>query len=135
LKIIDFNTLYAKSSFNIGAEIDEENFFLHVNSVKMASFTTKGVTMATIHVNTDTLRSLGQLFVKLNEQIQNDLGPQIGNMSSNLESDWQGKSRAHYDTLYQDWKAKTTSIVQTGEDLGRHLQNTATQLENADQSM
>ena len=91
--------------------------------------------MATIHVNTDTLRSLGQLFVKLNEQIQNDLGPQIGNMSSNLENDWQGKSRAHYDTLYQDWKAKTTSIVQTGEDLGRHLQNTATQLENADQSM
>ncbi len=91
--------------------------------------------MATIHINTDLLRQLGQYFVNLNDQIQNNIQPQIQNVSGQLENDWQGQSRYRFDQLYQDWKTSTDRITQIGEDLGRHLQNTATQFEQADQSM
>ena len=91
--------------------------------------------MATIHVDTDTLRRLGQLFVQLNSEIRDNIGSQIQNLVSELENDWQGQSRARFDNLYNDWKSHSSNIVNSGEDLGRHLQNTATQLEQADQSL
>lgn len=91
--------------------------------------------MATIHVNTDLMRQLGQVFIQLNEQINNQIEPQIQGHTSQLESDWQGVSRQVYEQLYQDWRAATQRIISAGEDLGRHLNNTAMLFEQADQSM
>ncbi|MEO8954751.1 MAG: WXG100 family type VII secretion target [Ktedonobacteraceae bacterium] len=90
--------------------------------------------MGTIHVNTDLMRNLGQIFVQLNDQIGNQIEPQIQNHTSELESDWQGVSRQRYEQLYQDWRSATQRVVQTGEDIGRHLQDTATRFEQVDQS-
>jgi WXG100 family type VII secretion target len=90
--------------------------------------------MAVIHVNTDLMRQLGQVFVQLNDQIQNQIEPNIQNQTSQLEGDWQGVSRQRFEQLIQQWRSATTQVVQVGEDLGRHLQNTAQQFENVDQS-
>ncbi len=91
--------------------------------------------MGTIHINTDQLRQLGQVFVQLNDQINNSIEPQIQNYTNQVESDWQGVSRQQYEQMYQDWRAATQRIVSTGEDLGRLLQDTATRFEQADQSL
>jgi len=91
--------------------------------------------MATIHINTDLLRQLGQYFINLNETIANNIEPQIQNISGQLENDWQGQSRYRFDQLYQDWRSSTDRIAQIGEDLGRHLQYTADQFEQADRSL
>ena len=90
--------------------------------------------MGTIHVNTDLMRNLGQVFVQLNDQIANQIEPQIQSNTSQLESDWQGVSRQRYEQMYQDWRAATQRVVAAGEDLGRHLQDTATRFEQVDQS-
>ena len=91
--------------------------------------------MATIHINTDLLRQLGQYFVNLNDTIANNIQPQIQNVSGQLENDWQGQSRYRFDQLYQDWRTSTDRITQIGEDLGRNLQSTADQFEQADRSL
>ena len=91
--------------------------------------------MGTIHINTDLLRQLGRIFVQLNDQINNSIEPQIQNTTNQVEGDWQGVSRQRYEQMYQDWRSATQRVVQTGEDLGNHLQNTATQFEQADQSL
>jgi WXG100 family type VII secretion target len=91
--------------------------------------------MATIHINTDVMRQLGQVFVQLNDQIANQIEPQIQNTTSQLESDWQGISRQTYENMYQEWRTATQNIITAGENIGRHLQNTATLFEQADQSM
>ena len=90
--------------------------------------------MGTIHVNTDLMRNLGQVFVQLNDQIANQIEPQIQSNTSQLESDWQGVSRQRYEQMFQDWRAATQRVVAAGEDLGRHLQDTATRFEQVDQS-
>jgi len=90
--------------------------------------------VGTIHVNTDLMRNLGQIFVQLNDQINNQIEPQIQGTTNNLEGDWQGVSRQRYEQLYQQWRSATQNVVQTGEDIGRHLQDTATRFEQVDQS-
>ena len=90
--------------------------------------------MGTIHVNTDLMRNLGQVFVQLNDQIQNQIEPQIQGTTNILEGDWQGVSRQRYEQLYQQWRSATQNVVQAGEDIGRHLQDTATRFEQVDQS-
>ncbi|HEX6776935.1 MAG TPA: WXG100 family type VII secretion target [Ktedonobacterales bacterium] len=89
--------------------------------------------MGVIHVNTDLMRQLGQVFVQLNDQIANQIEPNIQNHIGQLESDWQGVSRQRYEQMMQDWRSAADRIVQAGEDLGRHLQDTATRFENVDQ--
>jgi WXG100 family type VII secretion target len=91
--------------------------------------------MPTIHINTDQMRQLGQYFQQLNDQIRDNIEPQIQNLSNQLESDWQGQSRSRFDNMYNDWRSSTNNIIQVGEDIGQHLQNTATQFEQADQSL
>ncbi len=91
--------------------------------------------MGTIHINTDLLRQLGRIFYQLNEQINNSTEPQIQNMTNQVEGDWQGVSRQRYEQMYQDWRSATQQIVQVGEQLGNHLQDTATRFEQADQSL
>ena len=88
--------------------------------------------MGTIHVNTDMMRQLGTLFVQLNEQIQTQLEPQIQHLTSQLESDWIGVSRQHFDYALNEWRATATRLALNGEELGRHLQETATRFDNAD---
>ena len=89
--------------------------------------------MGTIHVNTDLMRQLGNLFVQLDEQIQNQLEPQIQHMTSQLESDWIGVSRQHFDYALSEWRATAARLALNGEELGRHLQQTAARFDNADQ--
>jgi len=91
--------------------------------------------MGTIHINTDLLRQLGRVFYQLNEQINNSIEPQIQNTTNQVESDWQGVSRQRYEQMYQDWRLATQHIVQVGEDLGRHLEDTANRFEQADHSL
>jgi WXG100 family type VII secretion target len=91
--------------------------------------------MGTIHINTDMLRHLGQLFVQLNEQIDNNIRPQIQNYTSQLESDWQGVSRQRYEQMFEEWRSAVQQLASRGEDIGRHLQETATRFEQADQSL
>jgi WXG100 family type VII secretion target len=91
--------------------------------------------MATIHINTDMLRQLGQMFVQLNDQISNQIMPQIQNYTGQLEGDWQGVSRQRYEQMFESWRSTTQQLVNTGEDIGHHLQNTATLFEQADQSL
>ena len=90
--------------------------------------------MATIHVNTDVMRNLGQVFVQLNDSIQNQTEPQIQGHVGELESDWQGVSRQRFEQMFQDWRTAAQQLVARGEDIGRHLQYTAQQFEQADQS-
>jgi WXG100 family type VII secretion target len=90
--------------------------------------------MATIHINTDLMRQLGQVFVQLNEQVQNQTEGQINNYIGQLEGDWQGVSRQKFEQLFQEWRSAVSQLVANGEDIGRHLQNTATMFEQADQS-
>ena len=90
--------------------------------------------MATIHVNTDQMRQLGQTFVQLNDQIGNQIEPQIQNQTSQLENDWQGVSRQRYEQLYNDWRSATQRVVQAGDQIGQHLQHTAQRIEEVDQS-
>ncbi|MDQ2716327.1 MAG: WXG100 family type VII secretion target [Chloroflexota bacterium] len=89
--------------------------------------------MPTIHVNTDAMRQLGQIFNQLNDQIQNQSAQQIQNYTNQLEGDWQGISRQRYEQMYQEWRSTIIQAVQNGEQIGQHLQNTAQQFENVDQ--
>jgi len=88
--------------------------------------------MATIHVNTDVMRQLGQIFVQLNDQLYNQTQPQIQNHIGQLESDWQGVSRNRFEQMFQSWRSAANQVVQQGEQIGQHLQNTAQQFENVD---
>ncbi len=91
--------------------------------------------MGTIHINTDLLRQLGQIFYQLNDSIQSNTEAQIQGYTNQVESDWQGVSRQTYEQMYQDWRSAAQQLVSRGEDLGRHLQDTATRFEQADQSL
>ncbi len=91
--------------------------------------------MGTIHINTDLLRQLGQVFYQLNDQVQNNIEAQIQGYTGQVEGDWQGLSRQRYEQLYQDWRNATSQLVMAGEQLGQHLQNTAQLFEQADQSL
>src|SRR5205807_139315 len=102
----------------------------HIVSSNQAKEST---TMGTIHVNTDMMRQLGRLFVQLNEQIATQLEPQIQHLTSELESDWIGVSRQHFEQALNEWRATANRLAANGEDLGRHLEATATRFDNADQ--
>ncbi len=91
--------------------------------------------MSNIHINTDLMRHLGVLFVQLNEQIENQLEPQIQQATVQLEGDWMGISRQHFDTLLMQWRSSVVSLTNWGECIGQHLQETATRFEQADESL
>ena len=74
--------------------------------------------MGVIHINTDLMRQLGQVFVQLNDQIANQIEPNIQNNIGQLEGDWQGVSRQRFEQMFQDWRNATNQIIQTGEDIG-----------------
>lgn len=88
--------------------------------------------MGVIHVNTDLMRQLDQVFVQLNDQISSQIEPTIQNHIGQLEGDWQGISRQRFEQMFQDWRSAANQIVQNGEQIGQHLQTTATSFENVD---
>jgi WXG100 family type VII secretion target len=91
--------------------------------------------MGQIHVNTDLMRQLGQLFVSINEQINNQLEPQIAHAAAELDSDWVGVSYQHFNQVLIDWRSTVARLTSYGEELGQHLEHTAQMFEQADQSL
>ena len=90
--------------------------------------------MATIHVNTDTMRQLAQAYLNWNNTLQTQMLPQLQSWSSQLEGDWYGSSRQDYDNQLQSWQQSLTSLMASGQSLGNHVLNTANQFETADKS-
>ena len=90
--------------------------------------------MATIHVNTDVMRQLGSRFIGWNNKMQNEMNPELRNLTAQLENDWQGVSRAHYDDMVRSWEQNIANLINIGEQLGNHLNNTAQQFDDADRS-
>lgn len=90
--------------------------------------------MGKIHVNTDVMRDLGNRFIAWNDKLRNEVEPELRNLSGHLENDWRGLSRDHYDHLIQEWEQYINNFINSGEELGHHLTNTAQQFEEADNS-
>lgn len=90
--------------------------------------------MPMIHVDTDVMRQLGKRFDEWCEYLRNDMMSQLRNLSGQLESDWQGVSRNHYDQTLNNWEQNVAGLLDKGEQLGEHLKNTANRFENADNS-
>jgi len=82
--------------------------------------------MPQIHVNTDLLLQLGGLFRQLNGQIHEQIKPQLQVLTTRLESDWQGQSRASYDQLFSEWNIQLDDVTRRGDELGQYLQEMAT---------
>ncbi len=80
------------------------------------------------------MRQLGQRFESWNESLRDQMLGELRNLTSQLESDWQGVSRQRYDNMLQDWERTIQGILQNGDDLGHHLRNTAQQFDEADAS-
>ncbi|HZS77970.1 MAG TPA: WXG100 family type VII secretion target [Ktedonobacteraceae bacterium] len=90
--------------------------------------------MGNIHINTDLLRQLGQRFLENCEYAQTRMVAELRAMTAQIEGDWQGVSRMHYDELFNHWVQSVNSLVTWGEDIGRHLSQTADQFDNVDRS-
>lgn len=88
--------------------------------------------MANIHINTDVMRQLGQIFIQLNDRLANQIRPQIQSHIGQLEYDWQGVSRERFEQMFQEWRAAINQIVLQGEQIGHHLEITAQQFEQVD---
>ncbi len=91
--------------------------------------------MGQIHVNTDLMRNLGNIFVSLNGQIASQLEPQIAHAAAQLESDWVGVSYDHFNEVLIEWRATVARLTTYGEELGQHLAHTAQLFEQADNSL
>jgi WXG100 family type VII secretion target len=89
--------------------------------------------MAMLHSSADVVRQLGQVFLQFNEQIQQQIEPQIQHATAQLENDWQGVSRQCFEHMYQDWRLAMERVVSMGEHIGRHLQETASRFEQSEQ--
>ena len=90
--------------------------------------------MPTIHVNTDVMRQLAQAYLTWNNTIQTQMLPQLQSLSGQLEGDWVGVSRTDYDNQLQSWIQSLNGLIASGQGLGNHVLNTATQFEAADHS-
>ena len=91
--------------------------------------------MANIHVNTDTMRQLSGSLEYWSNYLRDGMLPAIQRLTGQLEGDWQGVSRLHYDELLQQFYSETMVLINRAQELGLHLNSTATQFDSADQSM
>jgi WXG100 family type VII secretion target len=90
--------------------------------------------MPTIHVNTDVMRQLAQAYLTWKNTIQTQMLPQLQSLNAQLEGDWVGVSRQDYDNQLQSWIQSLNGLIASGQGLGNHVLNTATQFESADRS-
>ncbi len=90
--------------------------------------------MPTIHIDTEVMRQLGRRYQDWCDFLRNSMMSELRNLSGQLEGDWQGTSRQHYDNLLQQWEQSIAGSLDSGNDLGNHLSNTANRFDNADNS-
>ena len=90
--------------------------------------------MTQIAVNTDVMRQLGECFEQTGHYIWDDIRPRINNLISQLESSWQGHSRARFEHLFADWNHHAHELVELSYQIGEHLERTAQAFDNADNS-
>ncbi len=91
--------------------------------------------MSNIHVNTETMRQLSGSLEYWSNYLRDGMMPAIERLTSQLEIDWQGVSRQHYDELLQQFRGETLTLINRAQELGLHLNSTATQFDSADHSM
>lgn len=90
--------------------------------------------MPTIHIDTEIMRQLGKRYQDWCDYLRNNMMSELRNLSGQLENDWQGVSRQHYDNLLQQWEQNVAGSLDSGTDLGSHLSNTANRFDQADNS-
>jgi len=88
----------------------------------------------TIHVNTELMRELGSRFRLNCQYAQEKIIGELRAMSAQMEGDWIGVSRTHYDELFQHWCQSAQNLITWGEEIGQHLDRTANYFDNADRS-
>jgi WXG100 family type VII secretion target len=87
-----------------------------------------------IHVNTDEMRQLAGSFGYWSNYLRDGMLPALSHLTGQLETDWQGVSRQRYEQLIQEWDRYAMGLINSAEDLSRHLMNTANQFDRADYS-
>jgi len=80
------------------------------------------------------MRQLGNRYIQACETLRNSTLPELHSLAQQLENDWQGISRQHYDNSLQQFQQSTYSLLNWGEEIGRHLYQVAQQFDEADQS-
>ena len=88
--------------------------------------------MANIHVNTDEMRQLAGSFEWWSNNLRDSMLPSLQHLTGQLEGDWQGVSRHRYEELIQTWQVSARSLIDSAENLSRHLMSTANQFETVD---
>lgn len=91
--------------------------------------------MSNIHVNTDIMRQLSGSLEYWSNYLRDGMLTAVERLTSQLEVDWQGVSRQHYDELLQQFRGESLTLISRAQELGLHLNNTAAQFDSADQSM
>ena len=90
--------------------------------------------MPNIHVNTDEMRQLGGSFLYWSNSLRDGMLPALRQLTGTLEGDWQGASRLRYDELIHQWQTQAFALINSAEELSRHLMNTANQFDSVDNS-
>jgi len=88
--------------------------------------------MANIHVDTEKMRQLAGSLEWWSGNLRDSMMPSLHTLQNQLEGDWQGVSRQHYEQLFQVWLNSATNLINSADELGHHLMNTANQIESAD---
>jgi uncharacterized protein YukE len=87
-----------------------------------------------IHVNTDTMRQLSGSLEYWGNYLRDGMLTAVQRLTSQLEVDWQGVSRQHYEQLINDFEQQTLALISKAEEIGVHLNTTANQFDSADNS-
>jgi WXG100 family type VII secretion target len=90
--------------------------------------------MSTIHINPDEMQQLAGSFEWWCNHLREGMLPALQQLTSQLESDWQGESRQHYEELIHVWQRNAENLIDSAEDLSHHLMDTANRFEIIDNS-
>lgn len=88
----------------------------------------------TIHVNTELMRQLGARYQQNCEFARSKMISELQGISAQMEGDWVGVSRNHYNELFQQWCQSAQSLITWGEEIGLHLTKTAEFFDNVNQT-
>lgn len=90
--------------------------------------------MSDIHVNTDSMRQIANHFLQVCENLRAATLPELQTLTHQLEGDWHGVSRLHFDDLMQHWNQSAMAMMGWGEDIARHLHTIADQFDQVDKA-